>query len=470
MRRSSLRSRDGQVLAGVVIIMVLLMMLVPAIVTWVQQDVRQAVKDQRSTGAFNLAEAGIERGMWKLKSSTTTWASAVQGVVIPGYDFDVTYGDITGGTYRIRFSSGPGTDEVTVLAEGRDVNKREVRALQVVFQNQALPGPLLASGSLTYSGAFETHWGAVLAQNNITVSGNAATEHFPRKFSKQVVSGGTGINARDTNGLNPPNTDNVEWWSDYAVPELPQLDFATMRASAAANGTLNYYTPMFVSSHNFTGYTGAGPHRCNVAGTSSNHPGPHTTHFADSNHHPKSKDNLIWYWDGNLNLTGGGNLSGHSIGLKGTLIVRGNLTIETEDNYGPVVTVPPNAWKEYARIGPSTYDTATTNQYPADNGYQQVRTTFDLGNESWTGGPAAMATDVGFSGFVYVGGNLTIVNNALSDYHGVIWVVGNVTNNNVGERSLLFFDHTLGSSLPVLNVILVRQSWKETAPSSVPWL
>ncbi|OGR81853.1 MAG: hypothetical protein A3J74_09260 [Elusimicrobia bacterium RIFCSPHIGHO2_02_FULL_57_9] len=462
------KKERGQVLAGVIVVLVLLLIIVPAMVTWVQQDSRQAVKDQKTTVAFNLAEAGIDRGMWKLKSATSTWVAARDGIVITGYNFDSTYDDVPGGTYRIRFSTGPASDQVTITAEGRDSQAKETRAIQVVYENQSLPGPILASGSLTYSGAFETHWGPVLAQNNIVVSGNAETEHFPRKYSKQVVSGGAGANARDTNGLNPPNTDNMEWWSDYPVPDLPQLDFVTLRASATANGTLNYYNGT-ISSHTYTGYP-AGTHYCRIAGTSANHPAPHNQHFADSNHHPKSKDNLIWYWDGDLYLTGGSNLSGHSIGIKGTLIVRGNFTIETEDNYGPVVTVPQNAWEEYARIGVSSYDTATLNQYPADDGYQRVRAIFDLGNESWTGGPPSAFTDVGLSGFVYVGGNLTIVANAMSDYHGVIWVVGNIVNNNVGERSLVFYDGTLGKDLPVLNVILTRESWKEVAPSTAAWL
>lgn len=455
--------RNGQVLVGVLLAMLLLMLIIPASVYWVQQEARIAVKDRKSTSAFNLAEAAIERGMWKLKSTTSTWADAVDGVVIPGYSFDATYDDIPGGTYRIRFLQSAG-GMVEVRGEGRDEQGKETRALRVVFANQSLPGPMLTQGILQHTGSFEAHWGPVLAQNNIVISGNAATEYFPRKYSKQVVQGTVG-QPRDTNGLNPPNTDNVEWWSDYDVPDLPMLDFATMRASAAATGTLNYYNGS-VTSHTYAGYP-VGTHTCKVAGTAANHPAPHNLHFSDSNHHPLSKDGLIWYWDGDLVLTGGPPLGGHSIGLKGILIVRGNLTVENEDNYGPVVQVPPNAWMEYARIGPASNDTATLNQYPADNGFQQARPTFDLGNETWTGGPPAAYTDVGISGFLYVGGNFTIVQNAAADFHGVVWVAGNVSNGNVGERSLLFYD--AGIEVPVLNVILVRQSWQETPPDPAAW-
>lgn len=464
--------RRGQVLVGVILLLMLLLVIVPAVVTWVQQEARISVKDQKSTSAFNLAEAGIDRGMWKLKSSTSTWAQAKVGTVISGYNFDSTYGDIPGGTYRIRFASGPATNEVTVTAEGRDPQNKETRAIQAVYSNNSLPGPVLASGVLTYSGALEVHWGPVMAQNNIVVSGNAATEHFPRKYSKQVVSGGTGTNARDTNGINPPNTDNIEWWSDFAVPDVPLIDFATMRASAAANGTLNYYNGN-ASSHTLIGWPAGSHGTCSNAGTSSNHAAPHSTHFFDSEHHPLSKANLIWYWDGDLVLTGDtatGCCGGcHRIGLWGTFIVRGNLTIEAGDCYAFTGPVPASAWKEYTRIGASSFDTATSNQYPADNGLKTNLLTFNHGSQSWTGGPPSANTDVSIRGFVYTGGNMTFVSGALGDFQGVLWVVGNITNNNVGERSLVFYDETLGASLPVLNVVLVRQSWREVSPSATAW-
>lgn len=463
--RSHRRRDRGQVLIGVILLMVLVSLLVPTMVEWIRQDTRASVKDQKSTLAFNLAEAGIDRGVWRLKSSTTSWFNAVLGVVTTGYNLDVSYDDIPGGFYRVRFSSGPSSNQVTLFAEGRDSMRKETRAIQAVYSNSALPGPLLTSGVVTHSGALEIHWGPILAQNNINISGNAATEYFPRKFSKQVVQGTMG-QPRDTNGLTAPNTDNVEWWSDYDVPDLPLLDFATLRASAAANGTLNYYNGS-ASSHTMTGYSGGTHGNCYRAGTFSPHPNPHSTHFLDSNHHPLSKNNLIWYWDGDVVFVGG--FAPHNMGLYGTVIVRGNLTIETEDSYSFAAPVPTEAWREYARIGTSQWDTATTNQYPADTGLQSNAATFNIGSQTWTGGPPAAFTDVGFRGFVYVGGNFTIIANAKADFNGVIWVNGNFTNANVSERSLLFYDQTLGANLPVLNVVLTRQSWQETAPSATAW-
>lgn len=454
-------NNKGQVLAGVMVIMTILLILTPHIISRIQNESRWTVKEQKSSTALNLSNGAAERGMWKLKSSTSTWAQAVNGTVISGYNFDVTYQDLEGGTYRIKFSSGPAAYQVTVTAEARDVNQRETKAVQVIYENQSIPGPILTGGNVGISGVLEPHWGPVMAQGNITITGSAAPKYYPRKYSKNIVTG-TATYPRDTNGLTPPNTDNLEWWSSYAVPDLPMLDFATMRSSAAANGTLNYYNG-FASSHTYSGYSGSG-HTCNIAGTNTTHPSPHSTHFADSNHHPRSKHNLIWYWDGNVVFTGGNYGTGHGSGLYGTIIVRGNLTIEVGDDYTYTASVPSNAWREYQKI-----DTSAANQYPADAGFHVNNATFNLGSQTWTGGPSTATTDVGFRGFIYVGGNLVIATGGRADYAGAVWVAGNVTNANTGEYSLVFYDSSIGARVPVLNVILVQQSWKEIAPSSTAW-
>jgi hypothetical protein len=156
----------------------------------------------------------------------------------------------------------------------------------------------------------------------------------------------------------------------------------------------------------------------------------------------------------------------HRLGLYGTLIVRGNLTLDSGDCYAYNGPVPTRAWREYAKIKPAAVDTAAVNEYPADNGYQTNRLTFNHGFETWGGGPPAANTDVGIRGFVYVGGNLTV--NERADLAGAIWVNGNVTNNAVGERVLVFYEGNM-PNIPVLNVVVARESWDEIPPSSIPW-
>lgn len=497
MKIKDVSSQRGQVLAGVVIALVLLMIMIPAIVTWVRQDSKFAVKDSQSTTAFNLAQAGIERGMWELKASTSNWNTAIAGTVIPGFNFDVTYQDIPGGSYRIQFSSMAGTSltgkEVQVWAEGRDSLNKETRSIKAIFADASLPGPLLAGGDIDDSGAFDPHWGPIMAQGNINISGAAATNYYPRKLAKQVVLGTAG-NPRDINGLSSPNTDSKEWWSNYAVPSLPQLDFNTMLATATilttagglTRSSTNYLngTPAGHNALSMPGYPAASkdPARDHFNCTTTVAPtADHTKHFLDSYHHPFSMLNLTWYWDsshdvvftgdnyGNLGIAQNCNTSpyGHRMGLYGTLIIRGNMTVDTEDCYSFTGHVPTNAWQEYTKITSGAGDTAAVNEYPADNGLQKNRSTYNFGSENWTGGGPAAYTDVGFRGFVYVGGNLNITSAGYGDYYGVLWVNGSVLNSNAGNSSLVMYDDTL--AVPVLYVTLIRESWLEVSPSSTAW-
>ena len=235
----------GQVLPIVMICLTILSLIVAALVSWVQNESKTAVKEQKSSSAINLAEAAIDRGKWKLQSTTSTWAAAAAGVIISSYNFDTTFTDIPGGTYRIKFSSGVlanGAATVTITGEGRDLLNRETRALQAVVEDQVIYSALMSGGNVSWGQGLGMYWGPLMSQGNIQMMDDVVGNlYFPRKFAKGVVIG-TAANPRDTNGLTPPNTDNVEWWTEYSgVPPVPVLDFAAMRSSAAATGTLNVY-------------------------------------------------------------------------------------------------------------------------------------------------------------------------------------------------------------------------------------
>lgn len=423
----------GQILVGVILVMMALLIMVPALVQWAQQESKISVKDRKSATAFNLAQAAVERGMWKLKSSTTTWSTASVGTVIAGYDFDVTYTDLPGGSYRIKFEDSTlnGATVVTVTGEGRDEARKETRSIEAVYQNVSIPGAIIAGGNLQQAGTSVVQWGPVMAWGPITLSGTALTEGYPRKLSKQDVT------PFDTNGVTPPNTDNLEWWSDYDVPELPVFDFAAMKSSAIATNTYNCNGVWNASVMNQI-LCNTGCSACNVSGLSD-----------DS----RVANDYIWYWDQDVIINGAG--------TKGTTIVRGNLTLKGGD-YGNVsmnMRIPYGAWREYQKI-----DNAATNTYPGDNGYQSVKNEYQLGSCGSTCEGGATGDDLGFNGFVYVGNNITMTSGSAADIYGAVWVVGNwisLSNN------IIFFNDQL--NVPTLNVVLIRQSWKEVAPSSTAW-
>ena len=75
-----MRKDKGQVLVGVIVFLLVLAVIVPAMVLYVQNEARWSVKQQQNTNAFQLAEAAIDIGYQKVTESTSTWAS-IQGVM-----------------------------------------------------------------------------------------------------------------------------------------------------------------------------------------------------------------------------------------------------------------------------------------------------------------------------------------------------------------------------------------------------
>lgn len=447
---------------------VFLMVIIPIMVKWVQEDTRISTKDQQSSYAFNLAEAAVERAYWKLKSSTSTFDSAANGNPLPGYNFDTTYRDINGGSYRISISSS-GTKTVTIIGEGMDKSNREVRAVSAVYVNQTIYSPLITNGNFTSSKVLAAFWGSIMAQGDFDVTDAvAAKRYFPRKYARGVVTG-QGSYTRDPDGLGGQTTDNVEWWSEYKyIPELPIPDFTTLRSSAAATNTLNRYDKK-------TAYNGS-PCKTNtiVVGT---------TTYSICKAFPNqplddSGENKVWFWDGDLTISGyegGGSCSGASsnYGFKGTLIIKGDLTIRDAGCYKFTGPVPALAYKDHFKLLKNTYDTNLSGEYPADIGYQVNKTTFNFGTDyfqPYPGEGSGYRHTVGERGFTYVGGQLNIVGpGGFMDFIGAVWVVGDVNATGGAENSFcgVFFNDQL--DLPTLNVVLVRQSWQEVKPRTQAW-
>ncbi|MDD5209536.1 MAG: hypothetical protein PHV36_09120 [Elusimicrobiales bacterium] len=536
-----MKKKKGFLLVGVLFVFLFLMIIVPVMVKWIQNDTKISVKDQKSSFAFSLAEAAVDRGYWKVKSSTITFASVMDGHTLPGYNFDSKYTDISGGNYRVSVTSGPGAGQVTIVGEGRDWQNKETRAIKAIFTNTSVSGAIIAGGLLSATGASVVHWGPIMAMGDITVSGSAATNGFPRKLARQTVKP-----FDPTGDTNPPNTDSLEWWSNYNVPELPVFDFTAMRSSAAQTGTLNC-DDVTITSTTYgteTVYRGSGcsdpgshcscadnkwagsgctdsgsncscsgsgsskvcsgsgctgpsgvncvntPKTCSGSGCSDSgancdavilvttntanvtgmnccssvyYGGPVTCSYGGTGCTDCKLQNLYdnaalrdkdytWYWDKNVDWSG-------KNGLRGTIIVRGNLGITGGDYYCKdcVLPVPPSAWQEYQKI-----DTSDTDEYPGDLGLKSNASTYQMGSCGVTceGGP--LGADLGVYGFLYVGGDFNRAGD--SDVFGAMWVVGDVSG---AGNTMLFYNSNL--QLPTLNVVLIKDSWLEQKPSTVVW-
>lgn len=554
-----MKKKNGFLLVGVLFAFLFLLIIVPVMVKWAQNDTKLAVKDQKSSIAFSLAEAAVDRGFWKVKGSTATFASVMNGNTMSGYNFDTTYTDISGGTYRIRVSSGPGTDQVTVTGEGRDSMSNETRSVTAVYLNSSIAGPILTSGHITLTSGGVVHWGPIMAAGDVTVPSGFV--HYPRKLSRQTVKP-----LDPTGDTNPPNTDNKEWWSNYNVPDLPVFDFNAMRSSAAATGTLNCQdvsqTSTTYSSANTcvgcgcydigsncscsgsgatrtctgsgcagctcsgsgSGRTCSGPGGCNDCGSNCNCSGSGATRTCTGSgcngctcgtvittttattylgikccHYNASSTTIVcdygdgvtpctdckicdfpgeqggvnstaleykdftWYWDNNFSVsTNTASTSNNQISVRGTIVVRGNMSTTGSDNYptssgAPWLDVPPGAHDEY-----KYFDTSTTNQYPGDLGLSSSTINYRLGSCGSTCEGGATGSDLGIYGFTYVGGDLTLAGDC--DVYGALWVEGNVYGFN---NANIFYNARL--KVPTLNVVLGQQSWTESKPSPIVW-
>ncbi len=481
--------RKAFILPMIISLILIFFIVTPVIINWIKTDTKHTVKQQKSSVAFNLAQAGIERGYWKIKSSTSTFNKVLMGETLSGYNFDTVYSDIKGGRYRIKITSGTEPKEVVIIAEGIDDTSKEKRAIKAVYRNQTITGAMLSGARINPSGNTTIHWGPILSHGEINLSQGQQNVYFPRKFSRQLVK------PRDQS-LDPPNTDSLEWWSAYDVPELPMFDFATIRSSAEANGTLNCggfsnsYPAKPNSSNNYRMVC-----NCNYSNNNKRCCANRNSCYVENIYADRRyNQGLLWYWD-----------EGKSVylthtGVKGSFFVRGNLRIDGDDCYGPWykvdgydpyggshtcgkgppeengpgalnVSVPHSAWQEYAKI-----DTPQINQYPGDLGLSSSSVVYQIGacnrdnyyqcNFSCETGCERGATgdDIGLYGFLYIGGNLQIY--GAFDIYGAIWVVGDI-NTGSGNNASIFFNQDL--ELPTLNVILLKKSWEEITPSSEVW-
>ena len=416
-----MRTQRGQILVGVIVLLLVLAILVPAMVVYVQNEARWSTKQQQNTNAFQLAEAAVDRGYQKVTESTSTWASIQGGTPSTGYNFDIAYTDLPGGSYAISITSGPGSRAVTIIGVGRDKYQKETRALQVVYANSPMSGSAIRAGSgVAITGSnVQVEFGSTIA--NAAIATNS--RNHPQFYSAAAVT------PQDSNGSALPNTDSVQWWSYYSnLPPTPYIDFDFYKSSAQATGT--YY-----ATTQTWGATCGNATSCNTGKT--------------------------YYIDGDLNVSSPG------IFVGGTLIVRGNLNLPNgrSGQGAPTFPLPPTAWKQYGNDwsyytggGPacSISWNDTTSGRPA---------TFPGLNSSYLS-DSSITVSISDSkalvnGFLYVGGNLTAGGGAgQTKIVGAAYVVGSVTlgSNNI----CVFYTDAAGGNITTTRLILTRQSWQDS--------
>lgn len=396
-------NKRGHILFGAVALLLTLSVLIPALVRAVQQNMAWTVKHTRSTRSLNLADAGLEKAQLKLATSPGDWQSVKDGVGVAGFRFDVAYKDVSGGSYAVSITSGPGPKQATIISIGLDEKLREQRAIEAVFTEGALEGvAVFGNGGVTVDGNVDIQWGAVVSPTAIAADGRA----FPQFWSAGPIL----TKDTDPNAPNCDGPDCCQWHSfQPSLPSMPAFDLAVYRASAQATGT--YYAGS-VTWTNFTERTGK-------------------TH----------------YIEGNLTVGSPG------IDVVGDVVVLGNVTTAA-GNFGRGdydMSVPKKAWKQYCNAWSEyqSFDPGAPASFPGlSSSYQAAA------------GLVHSTHKLAVKGLFYVGGNMTVGGGGGSTAINGVLVVRGQTTLTSGSHVTVYYDNEVADEIVTIQPKLTRSSWK----------
>lgn len=425
MKRSARKPAKGQVLPIALAVLMILTIFVPLMVFFTQRDAIWAVKQAANTTAFHLAESGVEKAYLYISQSTTTWQALMDGTAQTGYQFDTSYSDIDGGTYSVSITSGPASQEVTVISVGRDRLKRETRALKVVYGNSVYGAVAIYAGAgAQIGGGVNVEWGGIMSPYTI----DAANRNHPQFWSASQIA------TKDTNP-DPPNCDSpncVQWHAYYPnIPPAPSIDFTAYRTSAAAN-------------------MGGG---CPAGGTP-----------AGSCYYSGSVANWKYTTTGPIFIEGDLTIKSPGMYHDGDMVVMGNVNLPNGvwGNGSSAMTMPPDAWKQYGNdwaFYVQNFDNAQAT-YPGLNG---TYTTPAVCHGSVSNTAGCSSSKLAVKGMLYVGGNF---NNGgggggNSDIYGALYVIGSATQTAASGVNF-YYNAAASSNLITTNVSLMRISWQDS--------
>lgn len=350
MRYKRLNER-GQALLIAIGLVAILLILVPALVAFVATENRQAVRARRRSHAFYVAEAGLERGFWKLAESSSYW-TALDSSTIAGYNADQAYDDVVSaagtaalGTYTVQLSSyslagGALTSAQRVIrAWGRDAARSEVRALELIVTKPKGVRAAIEAKGIRLVGTGRVHWGPLMSHSEMTFAGGAIVR-WPRKYATSYIAP---VPPFDNNPAEPnSDVDNpnpgTEFWAYFDLGIPPSIDLAYYKSLA----------------------------KCSTCAVAAGFPGGGAYYAADANiSNAKDLEPMVRYGEGRLRFTG-------CVATRGVVIAQGNLEHAggpcnvgqaPPGRYPAVVSLPSTAWSEYTKI-----DTGAAGEYPGDLG------------------------------------------------------------------------------------------------------
>lgn len=381
------RGEPGQALIVAVALLVFLLIVVPALVSLVVRESKDVIRSKEQSAAYDLAEAGIERGLWKLQDDPG-YFDLLSSAAIAGYAFDRTYSDLpsTGtpaGAYAVLLSSYSlfadavsGQTERVITAVGRDALRRETAAVELVVETPAVAHAPLEAQSVGLVGTGVVHWGPIISLSSMSFSG-AAIRRYPRKYARGSITAGP--SDTDTDPAEPNyDTDSPaphsEFWSFNEPPGVadpPGVDVPYYRWLAQCS-----------SCAVAAGYPGGGLY----------YPSSVVVNNA------KDTQQTVRFAEGSLKFTG-------CVATQGVIVAVGSLNFAAgpcnvgqapPGRYPQTVPIPTSAWMDYRKI-----DTPAAGEYPGDlggPGSGGLSPAYVFGGPS---GNASTSQTISHFGFVY---------------------------------------------------------------------
>lgn len=445
--------QKGQIIPIMIGILFAFLILIYAITEYLRNESKWTFKEKQSSTAFHLAEAGLDRAVWKLNGTTGAWDKVIATASIPDlYKGTTVFFEPGKGYYKVLISSARVADEdqVIIKSVGTDELKKETRGIKAIFARTGTGNTAIkADKGVRFGGNAKVYWGSVMSDmSNIKIS-----DKHPRKYAGIgfYVDGrdpdGLGpICMGDTNGSDPRNQplpDELKDWSSNGCRDIPatSIDLSSYAALAQA-----YRTPSEFASK--ISWTTSGP---NPAGSGYFPDSANTVSFGKD--YEDKCSTAVYYIEGNVSLNKV--FIGPAVGTsfnRVAMIIHGNVVFPngSGSQFDYFVQVPTDAWKEYQAI-----DTDSANQYPGDSGFRNTVATFNVGKY----GSGAVI----FHGFMYVGNNVD-PNTGNKKIVGVLIVKGAV----LGESGTVdvFYSKTADENIIYAGSIFRRNYWAEFSPGS----
>jgi|GEM_PF-1562475 len=440
----------------VLTVLLFLLITIPMIDLYVKNEAKWSVKEKKSATAFHLAEAGIDRGYWKLIENSTNWELITASGTISGYANDKIYTDIQGGSYKINLTTGAGGGEVVIIAAGKDSSGNEYRAIKAVYSKSSISAAVYG-GDIEASGSVEIVWGPMMSIDEMELSGSS-NQLYPRKYSRSSIRASGSYDDRDTDigGLNkgPKSDPYIEWWSYNEPPGVPdpsQPAISYYRQKAQDQG---YYYSTDKNISNLVDTT------CTVGSEDKVRFFEQDAEFTGSKYFCGVLIVL-----GDLDFTGSGASESESITVTPHSEAWKEYQVNVPEHAGATEGGPMSAW-DFSCPG-NTHpcsephgDTDALHEYPGDGGYH-VSEPFNFKNGCTAHGNSDFSGEsLSFQGYIYVGGEL--------DSSGSTWIYGMVhaPNDEVDMSGSVKIFYKGGMEIEGLDSIITRTRWHEIKPAA----